>query len=150
MTVSMPRHQSSRPPREYLPSAPPGLTLRQRVEKLEREHGLRCWEPTCGLAPHDDEPELGVFERQAHVLKPLPEAKGKGREVSGDDRERACEHTYHPSCLVSSQRVRAVTHNEEIDERADEIPVICEVCRTPGVVEQGVWLEGVKALDTGA
>jgi hypothetical protein len=61
-----------------------------------------------------------------------------------------CEHYSLVSCELPVRDHHHARRGDGRSEHADEILVICEVCRTTGVVEQAVWLEGVKGLDTSA
>ncbi|KAL0564321.1 hypothetical protein V5O48_017726, partial [Marasmius crinis-equi] len=98
---------------KWAPPSAPGPTLRERVEKKEREAGFRCWDMSCGVGPSDEEPLVDTNTRkrkQVHVKKPSSLTKGKGKatettegvEKSSD--EDVCEHTFHPSCLISASR----------------------------------------------
>ncbi|KAG1727993.1 hypothetical protein EDB19DRAFT_1748402 [Suillus lakei] len=103
-----------------LPAAP-GPSLRQRVEQKEREAGLRCYDPSCGIGPSDDDP---ILEISRYIPCRIP---GEGS---------VCTHTFHPACLVSAERIQAEPHVE----------VSCPVCRDLGSVTREEWEEGVLAL----
>ena len=124
------------PKRTWVPPPPPGLTLRQRVEQSEREQGLRCDDISCGLGPSDDDPEP-MAELSRVVIRSL-----------GVDGASGCEHTFHPACLVSAERVAGwAPDNEGERERAGGfVEVSCPVCRTVGVVPCDDWEKGVQAL----
>ncbi|KAJ7750480.1 hypothetical protein DFH07DRAFT_827965 [Mycena maculata] len=145
------------PPLEWSPPPAPGPTLRDRVERREREAGLRCCDASCGVGPSDEEPwaetsELGVVP----VLRPLsssaststvnanPSSKDGVKE--GAERATACAHTFHASCLVSAQRARGGWREPTAAE--EEVPVVCSVCRAEGVVPREAWEAGcVPPLD---
>lgn len=122
-----------------LPS-PPGLSLRQRVEKMERTKGWRCYDPSCGLGPTDEEPESNTVSPQSGICK------------SGNGECAVCEHTFHPACLVSAERVRCVLNNQEVpsvgakEDAAGGVTVSCIVCRQEGAVPCQVWKDGAEAL----
>ncbi|KZT65843.1 hypothetical protein DAEQUDRAFT_715970 [Daedalea quercina L-15889] len=130
----------TRPPekRQWTPPAPPGPTLRQRVERMEREHGLRCWDMSCGLGPSDEDP--------FPVIDP-----STIRQISinriGSNGEKVCEHTFHPSCLVSAERVAGWGGEDKKQEKeGEEVEVSCPVCRAVGVMSRADWDEGACAL----
>ena len=124
------------PKRTWVPPPPPGLTLRQRVEQGEREQGLRCDDMSCGLGPSDDDPEP-ITDLARVVIHSL-----------GGDGASGCEHTFHPACLVSAERVAGWgPDNERERERAGGlVQVSCPVCRAVGVVPRNDWEKGVQAL----
>ncbi|KAJ7720389.1 hypothetical protein B0H14DRAFT_3520964 [Mycena olivaceomarginata] len=66
------------PRQDWAPPPPLGPTLRDRVERREREAGLRC----CAAVP-----------RRAVLLLSTGEDEGD---------TQACTHMYHPECLVSA------------------------------------------------
>lgn len=127
------------PPREKkewtLPSAP-GPTLRQRIERREREAGLRCDEVSCGVGPSDEDPFVVVDEESARKLG----------LVGRSDVERApvCSHTFHSSCLVSAERV--AQRGQDVPVVGDDVEVSCPVCRGIGCVSKGDWDAGVLSL----
>jgi len=124
------------PKRTWVPPPAPGLTLRQRVEQGEREQGLRCDDVSCGLGPSDDDPEP-IADLARVVIHSL-----------GGDGASGCEHTFHPACLVSAERVAGWgPDNEGERERAGGlVEVSCPVCRAVGVVPHNDWEKGVQAL----
>ena len=137
-----PRGQGrARPPekRQWTPPAPPGPTLRQRVERLERERGLRCWDVSCGLGPTDEDP-VPVIDPSSIRQIPINRIGGQG--------EKVCEHTFHPSCLVSAERVAGwgAEDKKEEKEGEEEVEVSCPLCRTVGVISRTDWDEGACAL----
>ncbi|KAF8916077.1 hypothetical protein CPB85DRAFT_1189646, partial [Mucidula mucida] len=119
-----------RPPRERkrwsLPAAP-GPTLRQRVERKEREANLRCHDMSCGVGPSDEEPDAVVNESQIHIIR-------------GVDGGNVCSHTFHPSCLVTSQRVALKGLEESVN--GDSVEVSCPVCRADGSISRVDWDAG--------
>ncbi|KAI0917066.1 hypothetical protein AcW2_007294 [Taiwanofungus camphoratus] len=129
-----------RPPekRQWSLPAPPGPTLRQRVERRERELGLRCWDVSCGLGPSDEDPSPVIEPtamRQIHI-RPLA---GAG--------ERVCEHMFHPSCLVSAERVAGWGGEDKKEEKeGGEVEVSCPVCRAVGAVSKMDWEDGACVL----
>ena len=124
------------PKRTWVPPPPPGLTLRQRVEQSEREQGLRCDDVSCGVGPSDDDPEP-TTDLSRVIIRSL-----------GVDGASGCEHTFHPACFVSAERVAGWTpDNEGERERASGlVEVSCPVCRAVGVVPRSDWEKGVQAL----
>lgn len=130
----------ARPPekRQWTLPAPPGQTLRQRVERLERERGLRCWDVSCGLGPSDEDP--------FPVVDPSTIRKISINRIGGNS-EKVCEHTFHPSCLVSAERVAGWGGEEKKEEKeGEEVEVSCPVCRAVGVIPRMDWDEGACAL----
>ncbi|KAI1785534.1 hypothetical protein LXA43DRAFT_1037518 [Ganoderma leucocontextum] len=145
-----PRHRSNpRRPVEKRPWAPPpapGPTLRQVVERNEREMGLRCSDVSCGQGPSDDEPEpatsvdpSAVHQIAISALKPDGDG-GEGKAV--------CEHIFHPACLVSAERVAGWGQevSEELGGEDSDVEVSCPVCRAHGVISRGEWKDGACAL----
>ncbi|TDL23169.1 hypothetical protein BD410DRAFT_787476 [Rickenella mellea] len=126
------------PKKEWTPPAPPGLTLRQRVEKKEREAGLRCWDISCGVGPTDDDPspdELASSLKQISI-----------RSADGAPSSTVCEHKFHPSCLVSAERVAGWREGDNDSLGASEhVQVSCPVCRAIGHVDKEEWDEGVRS-----
>ncbi|KAL6303883.1 hypothetical protein BKA93DRAFT_318784 [Sparassis latifolia] len=125
-----------RPPKPQwtLPAAP-GPTLRQRIERKEHEMGLRCSDVSCGLGPSDEEP---LPTGDANALRQLSiHPFGKGMD------EKVCEHTFHPSCLVSAERVAGWGGE---DKKEGEVEVSCPTCRAVGYISRADWDEGACAL----
>ena len=129
---------SSAEKRQWVPPPPPGPTLRERIEKKERELGLRCSDISCGLGPSDEDPEP-IFDRQIHIRPPKDKADGK---------DRVCDHTFHPSCLVSAERVAGWSGADQKKEAEgeEEVQVSCPVCRAVGCISREDWDEGACAL----
>ncbi|KIK65296.1 hypothetical protein GYMLUDRAFT_345251 [Collybiopsis luxurians FD-317 M1] len=139
------------------PPPPPGLTLRQTIEKREREAGLRCWDVSCGVGPSDEDPFVTISEEQKRQVKIRRistvdqqgvESKGKGKEKAEEEPEPqyVCEHSFHPSCLVSAQRA-ALNGSEEVPVgNGKSVEVSCTVCRAIGALPREDWEEGVRAL----
>lgn len=117
---------------------PPGPTLRQRIERQEREMGLRCSDISCGLGPSDDDP--------TPIIDPSVMRQIAIRPVDNSG-EKVCEHTFHPSCLVSAERVAGWGNEDNKEEKeGDEVQVSCPVCRAVGVIPRPDWDEGACAL----
>lgn len=121
-------NQRSQPKKEWVLPAAPGLTLRQRVEKQEREAGLRCWDTSCGVGPTDDDP-------YAHI----PNTRQISIHKRGDLNAKVCLHTFHSECLVTAERVAGWGAEEHFEP---EIEVACPLCRAAGVVTHQEWEEG--------
>jgi len=146
------RPRAAREKKVWVPPSPPGPTLRQRVERMEREAGLRCYSPSCGAGPNDDDPYAEVYEGQLSI-QPLhmdSESKGKRKEAS----DKVCEHTFHGSCLVSAQRVAMSARGEDVEvdivndaDGEEQVVVSCPVCRADGCVGKMEWEEGVRRLE---
>lgn len=142
-----PRARAPRPPpaekRQWVAPPPPGPTLRARVEKKERELGLRCSDISCGLGPSDEDPVPIVDPRVIRqvAIKPLEKER-----LDGDD--RVCEHAFHPACLVSAERVAGWNGADEKQEKEgeEEAQVSCPVCRAVGAISREDWDEGACAL----
>lgn len=134
-----------RPRKEWAPPPPPGLTLRERVERRERESGLRCDDVSCGIAPTDEDPEpvrpSGLTcERSMLAIK---RDRGAGEPI--------CVHRFHPACLVDAGRVAGWGSHVGEDARKEEgVEVACSRCRETGHVEFAEWEEGVRASEEGA
>ncbi|KAI0357585.1 hypothetical protein OH77DRAFT_1588439 [Trametes cingulata] len=137
--------QRPAPKRKWTLPPPPGPTLRQLVERNEREMGLRCSDVSCGLGPSDDDP-ISTFDtsalRQISIRPLKSDASGK---------EAVCEHKFHPSCLVSAERVAGWGGEDRKEERENEgegedVEVSCPVCRAVGVISRLDWEEGACAL----
>ena len=124
--------QSEKKP--WVPPPAPGLTLRQRIEKKEREAGLRCYDVSCGVGPSDEEPLNSVA---ADEMKQLTL-----RSVNMDG--STCQHTFHRSCLVSTERV--ALRGADAPVVGDHMEVSCSVCRAVGRVSKNDWEEGVQQL----
>ncbi|KAJ7678218.1 hypothetical protein DFH06DRAFT_975293 [Mycena polygramma] len=131
------------PPQEWAPPPAPGPTLRDRVERREREAGLRCCDASCGVGPSDEDPFVEVSEEAKRVVglsllkEVVPEGEGGGEE------RHACAHTFHSSCVVSAQRARNGWREPVLRESDDaEVEVVCSVCRVEGSVPQAEWLAG--------
>lgn len=128
--------------RPWAPPPAPGPTLRQVVERNEREMGLRCSDVSCGLGPSDEEPDpassTGTSAVHQIAISTLAE---------GSDGKAVCEHTFHPACLVSAERV-AGWGQEAADAEGGggDVEVSCPVCRAHGVISHGEWGEGACAL----
>ena len=112
--------------------------MRQRVERLERERGLWCWDVSCGLGPTDEDP-IPVIDPSTIRQISIHKIGGQG--------EKVCEHTFHPSCLVSAERVAGWGAEDKKEEKeGEEVEVSCPVCRTVGVISRTDWDEGACAL----
>jgi hypothetical protein len=131
-----------RTPREKKPwtlPPPPGPTLRQRVERKEREAGLRCHDTSCGVGPSDDEPFMTLTDAMLKQLSIRPLVDGSSAEA-----EAVCAHMFHSACLVSSERVALM--GEQPSGEGEDVEVSCPVCRSAGCISKASWEEGVQAL----
>ncbi|KAH9949779.1 hypothetical protein B0H21DRAFT_725863 [Amylocystis lapponica] len=129
-----------RPPekRQWTLPPPPGPTLRQRIERKEREAGLRCWDVSCGLGPSDEDPVPVVDARAVRQIQIHPVGAEEGA---------ACEHAFHPACLVSAERVAGWGAEDQKEEKEGErVEVSCPVCRAVGCISRTEWDEGACAL----
>ncbi|KAJ4478033.1 hypothetical protein J3R30DRAFT_2849243 [Lentinula aciculospora] len=157
---------SSRPQerRTWVPPPPPGPTLRQTIERREREAGLRCWDVSCGLAPDDDCPLREIPEelkRQVRIRQETAasasssqegsgDSKGKGKEKAEKDPEPqyVCEHSFHTPCLVTAQRVALNGADEVVLEEGKSVEVSCPICRASGMMPRDDWEDGVRSLES--
>ncbi|GJE91628.1 hypothetical protein PsYK624_077780 [Phanerochaete sordida] len=140
---SQPRAPQPTQKRKWTPPPAPGPTLRERVERKERELKLRCADVSCGLGPSDEDP-LPVVDPRTIRQVALRPAKGQT-----DGRERVCEHTFHPACLVSAERVAGwsgADQKREVEDGEEEVQVSCPICRAVGVISREDWDEGACAL----
>ncbi|KAF8886236.1 hypothetical protein CPB84DRAFT_1685168 [Gymnopilus junonius] len=131
--------RDNRPKRAWTLPPAPGPTLRQRIERKEREAGLRCFDVSCGVGPSDEEP-FGASEGEG------------GKQVSimsmADHTALMCGHTFHNTCLVSAERVALSAKGAEgVVETGDgQVEVLCPICRGAGCVSRAEWDAGVEAL----
>jgi hypothetical protein len=109
--------------------------LRQRIERREREAGVRCYDVSCGVGPSDEDPELSDSITGMKQL-PITEKGGVGSEI--------CLHRFHGSCLVSATRVALKGADTAME--GGNVEVSCPVCRGVGCVSKEQWDEGVAAL----
>ncbi|KAJ7131690.1 hypothetical protein C8R43DRAFT_819863, partial [Mycena crocata] len=119
------------PPQEWSPPPAPGATLRDRVERREREAGLRCWDASCGVGPSDDDPFIEVPEEARHVVAL--------KNADGND---VCAHTFHPACLVSAQRARLGWREPVVGGEGKDVECVCSLCRAVGNVPEAEWVAG--------
>ncbi|KAF8624420.1 hypothetical protein AX15_005898 [Amanita polypyramis BW_CC] len=91
--ASMPQSEK----KQWAPPAAPGPTLRQRIEKREREAGLRCHDVSCGVGPSDEDPIIFVTTDGIKQLTLRP--VNVDGTTSTQEGARTCVHTFHPSCL---------------------------------------------------
>jgi hypothetical protein len=139
--VPPPQQRPPPPPkREWAVPPPPGPTLRQRVERRERERGLRCSDISCGLGPTDDDPIPVVDPRGVREIAIRP--------LTDSEQDRVCEHAFHPACLVSAERVAGWNGADQKKEVEGEknVQVSCPVCRAVGSITREDWDEGACAL----
>ncbi|KAF8811598.1 hypothetical protein BYT27DRAFT_7055079, partial [Phlegmacium glaucopus] len=120
-----------------LPPAP-GPTLRQRIERRERDAGLRCYDMSCGVGPSDEDPVVADETKTAGVRQLVIMNKNHGSDGKA---EGVCLHTFHPGCLVSAERVASVGADVSVIEGGN-IEVSCPVCRSSGCVTKQEWDEG--------
>jgi hypothetical protein len=119
-----------------LPPAP-GPSLRQRIERREREANLRCYDISCGVGPSDEEPFTALSDEAMKQLAIRP------HESSNADAS-VCPHTFHSSCLVTSERVSL--KGADVNILGEHVEVSCSICRGVGRVSRADWDEGVQAL----
>lgn len=163
--------ETRRRQRDWVPPEPTGSTFRQKVEQKERQAGLRCWESSCGVGPSDEEPipdatalgtpQIRVKKKTTRVAAAEDSSsssssasaadKGKQKESSPTTPEFACNHSFHPACLVSMTRVamsvKGGAAEPERDAETGEIEIGCPVCRVSGVIAGDEWDVGVRSLD---
>ncbi|KAJ6464888.1 hypothetical protein C8R45DRAFT_802695, partial [Mycena sanguinolenta] len=77
----------------WAPPPAPGPSIRDRVERNEREAGLRCDDPCCAIGPSDDDPFAQISEAARQMIS----------LGGGDGYGKACAHVFHRSCLLSAQ-----------------------------------------------
>ncbi|KAI0667693.1 hypothetical protein C8Q78DRAFT_1052122 [Trametes maxima] len=131
------------PKRKWTLPPAPGPTLRQLVERNEREMGLRCSDVSCGVGPSDDDP-VSTFDATA-----LRQISIRPLKDDGTGREAVCGHKFHPSCLVSAERVAGwggEDKKEEQENEGEDVEVSCPVCRAVGTISRVDWDEGACAL----
>jgi len=129
-------------PGEWIPPPAPGPTLRQRIEAKERQVGLRCHDPSCGIGPSDEDPFPEVFnDPNSPSIKRVGILKDGGEKV-------VCGHLFHPACLVSADRCAGWGEEDRpMNDDGEEYEVVsCPVCRSVGKLQREVWKEGAKAL----
>ncbi|KAF9481129.1 hypothetical protein BDN70DRAFT_803996 [Pholiota conissans] len=131
-----PRPQGPKPA-WTLPAAP-GPTLRQRIERREREAGLRCYDVSCGLGPSDEDPFTDEVSKTVSGMKQLT------IRHKGEDHTQVCDHRFHGACLVSAERVFLRGADAAVED--GQVDVSCPVCRGAGCIMQEEWDEGVAAL----
>jgi hypothetical protein len=130
-----------RPRKQWTVPAGSGPSLRERVEKMEREARLRCSDISCGIGPSDEEPDACLGEDGAvKICRQIP------IHGSGLEKKLACAHTFHPSCLVSAERAQWKGDEEEHIDEGSNVDVSCPVCRSSGFVLATDWQDGVAAL----
>ncbi|TFK71251.1 hypothetical protein BDN72DRAFT_742830, partial [Pluteus cervinus] len=127
-----------------LPPAP-GPTLRERVERKEREAGLRCHDMSCGIGPSDEDPFVDVAESSLKQLsiKVLVNFENHHQNEDGT-MKMVCHHKFHPACLVSAERVAMMGQDASVID--GDVEVSCSVCRGHGRVTQEEWRQGLEAL----
>lgn len=104
--------------------------------------GLRCCDVSCGLGPSDEDPVPVVDPRAVRQVAIGPLKDGES------DKDRVCEHTFHPACLVSAERVAGWNGADEKKEAEgeEEVQVSCPACRAVGAISREDWDEGACAL----
>ncbi|KZT44538.1 hypothetical protein SISSUDRAFT_28857 [Sistotremastrum suecicum HHB10207 ss-3] len=121
-----------------------GMTIRERVESKEREMGLRCCDPSCGVGPTDECPK-------AEDTKTGTVSIWMDQVSANDGEKQVCEHAFHPSCLVTAARVAGFGPNLHEDDSTGEdkmegvVEVPCLVCRAQGHIKRSVWESGVSS-----
>lgn len=138
-----------RPPQPEGPKRPwvlppaPGPTLRQRIERREREAGLRCHDISCGIGPSDDDlPGECMGDVVCNMRQLSIQCKEKDLEGA---RKAVCEHKFHSACLVSAERIALRGVDVVVDDEGC-VEVSCPVCRGVGCVSKAEWDEGVRSL----
>ncbi|KAF9527511.1 hypothetical protein CPB83DRAFT_768282 [Crepidotus variabilis] len=132
------------PKRAWVLPTAPGPTLRQRIERREREAGLRCDDVSCGLGPSDEDP---LSEDVADTIKKVHQLTIRSKDMGENGlRTSLCEHKFHSSCLVSAARV-ALRDADAVVNDDGSVDVSCPVCRHEGCMMHGEWDDGVKALE---
>jgi hypothetical protein len=127
-------------PREWMPPPAPGPTLRQRVEARERQAGLRCDDPSCGVGPSDEDPFPDIFnDPNSPSVKRVEILRDCGEEA-------VCEHVFHPACLVSAGRCAGWREDRSANDVEEYEVASCPVCRSVGKVQRQVWEAGAKSL----
>ncbi|KAJ7491597.1 hypothetical protein B0H11DRAFT_2008434 [Mycena galericulata] len=121
---------------EWVPPPAPGPTLRDHVERREREAGLRCCDASCGVGPSDEDPVVQVPTQRFVGLLAPGEGEG-GRAV--------CAHTFHPVCLVSAQRARGGCL-VSLEGAWEAVEVACSSCNAEGRLPPAAWLEGLLGM----
>ncbi|KAJ8517079.1 hypothetical protein ONZ45_g5680 [Pleurotus djamor] len=115
------RRRRPQPPTESKPWSPPpapGTTLRQRVEKMEREAGFRCDDVSCGAGPSDEDPTVS-------------EAVKSMKQLS----------IRHPADHQPGEDVgKSVCAEEQV--HGSEVEVTCPVCRHTGCITKEEWAAG--------
>ncbi len=139
---SMRPPQPARSKRPWVLPPAPGPTLRQRIERREREAGLRCHDISCGLGPSDEDPFGGDV---GEVFRNMPQLSIQKEKNFEGMRKAVCEHKLHSACLVSAERIALRGMNAVVDDNGC-VEVSCPVCRSVGCVTKEEWEEGVGAL----
>ncbi|KAG1818765.1 uncharacterized protein BJ212DRAFT_1347601 [Suillus subaureus] len=94
----------------------------------EREAGLRCYDPSCGIGPSDEDPVPEILAESMKQLSIHPLLHpGEGS---------LCAHTFHPACLVSAERVAGWGAEDKTEPHVEVV--------VPSMPEE--WEEGVLAL----
>ncbi|PPQ78753.1 hypothetical protein CVT25_010756 [Psilocybe cyanescens] len=133
----IPERRAPRPRKDWTLPAAPGPTLRQRIERREREAGLRCYDVSCGIGPSDEDPFGVELEAAGAGMKQLS-------IMSKEDKSELCSHTFHSPCLVTAERVALRGADAVVEDGS--VDVSCPVCRGTGCVSKADWDEGVVAL----
>ncbi|PAV17466.1 pa domain-containing [Pyrrhoderma noxium] len=129
------------PPRKQwsLPK-PPGPTLRERIERREREAGLRCDSISCGLCPTDDDPIPTVVDGALTLIDIHRDGDNESESV--------CKHRFHPSCLVDAGRVAGWGAHAGDNDPCEDVEVSCPVCRAVGHIRRSEWDNGVRLSES--
>ncbi|KAF8157902.1 hypothetical protein B0H34DRAFT_434172 [Crassisporium funariophilum] len=92
-----------------LPPAP-GPTLRERVERREREAGLRCSDVSYGVRRRTKNPQgqrtrwMLVLSTKDRAVLAAMSMKQLAIMTKGDE-ETMCAQTFHSGCLISAERM---------------------------------------------
>ncbi|EJT97067.1 hypothetical protein DACRYDRAFT_119561 [Dacryopinax primogenitus] len=121
-----------------LPLGPSGQILRESVVMREHEQGWTCADPGC----------LHALPNPSYAQHPAGEPKALQIHLLTQldpDAEPACEHAWHPECLVGSVRSRA----GGVEVAPGGTRVECALCRDgrEGWVMRDVWEDGVRAWE---
>jgi len=124
-----------------LPVGPAGKTLRDTVREKEHAQGWTCADPSC----------VHVVPSPAFVDNPANEPKAEMIHLLAalaQDAEPACEHAFHPECLVGQVRTNR-QQTQTLQEAPGGVWVECGMCRNGngGWIMRDIWEHGVRAWE---